>query len=346
MPVIDQKHTDQYAIYNADCMEVLPELPDRSVGLSIYSPPFPELYQYSDDVRDMTNCVTYQESIDQYEFVVEQVARLTKPGRITCVHCTDLRHGAMYQRDFPGDIVRIHEKHGMRYFCRVTIWKDPWEFARRTRMKTLMHKTVSIVDSSESRIAPADYLLVFKKSGKNAEPIRHVEGFKNYAGGKEIPPALVRDFANYKGDPRFNLLSHWIWRNYASPVWMDIRRKRLMPYEEGREKQEEKHVCPLQLDVIERCVELWSNPGDTVLTPFMGVGSEVHVAVGMGRRGVGVELKGTYYRQAVKNVAMPMLPPDLQRDMMVNTEYPDDGTDFDEELDDSEFEYEPEEQEA
>ena len=262
----------------------------------------------------MTNCVTYQESLDQYRFVVEQISRLLKPGRQTCVHCTDLRHGAMYQRDFPGDIIRIHEELGLRYFCRTTIWKDPWEFARRTRMKSLMHKTVSVVDSSESRIAPADYLLVFKKAGKNAEPIKHPKGFRHYAGENEVPPELIRDFGNFKGDPRENLLSHWIWRQYASPVWMDVRRSRMIGGSDGHgnskaakealENEEERHVCPLQLDVIERCVTLWSNPGDIVLTPFMGIGSEVFQSVAMGRKGVGVELKETYYRQAVKNAVL------------------------------------------
>jgi len=304
VPIIDQQITSEYAIYHGDTMELLPTLPDKSVGLSVYSPPFPELYQYSDDVRDMTNCVSYQESLDQYRFVVEQVARVLKPGRLTAVHCTDLRHGPMYQRDFPGDIIRIHEELGLRYFCRTTIWKDPWEFARRTRMKSLMHKTVSIVDSSESRIAPADYLVVFKKTGKNAEPIKHEKGFKHYAGANEVPADLIRDFANFKGPPISNLLSHWIWRQYASPVWMDIRRQRMMPYKESKENEEERHVCPLQLDVIERCITLWSNPRDIVLTPFMGVGSEVFQSVVMGRKGIGVELKETYYRQALRNAVL------------------------------------------
>ena len=221
----------------------------------------PELYQYSDDVRDMTNCVSYEESIEQYRFVVKQVERLTKPGRMSCVHCTDLRHGAMYQRDFPGDIIRIHEDAGMRFFCRVTIWKDPWEFARRTRMKSLMHKTVSVIDSAKSRIAPADYLLVFKKVGVNPIPIKHEKGFRYYCGKNPVPPKLVRDFGSYRGDPRGNLLSHWIWRQYASPVWMDIRRDRLLPYKTARENVEEKHVCPLQLDVIERWFPPASSPG-------------------------------------------------------------------------------------
>ena len=303
MPVIDQCVNDQYALYHSDCMEVLPAMPAESVGISVYSPPFPELYQYSDDVRDMTNCTSYDESIDQYRFVVKEISRLTKPGRMTCVHCTDLRRGPHYQRDFPGDIVRVHEELGLHFFCRVTIWKDPWEFARRTRMKSLMHKTVSVTDSSTSRIAPGDYLLVFKKAGQNQVPIRHEKGFRYYAGETPIPADLVRDFGSYRGDPRNNLLSHWIWRQYASPVWMDIRRGRLMPYQQARETEEEKHVCPLQLDVIERCLILWSNPGETLLTPFMGVGSEVYCAVINGRRGVGCELKATYYRQAVRNLS-------------------------------------------
>lgn len=302
MPVIDQVITDEYALYHADCMEVLPELENNSIDLSIYSPPFPELYQYSDDPRDMTNCTSYDESIEQYRYVVREVSRLTKSGRLSCVHCTDLRHGQMYQRDFPGDIVRVHEEMGMRFFCRVTIWKDPWEFARRTRMKSLMHKTVSVVDSSESRVAPADYLLIFKKVGKNASPIKHEKGFRNYAGSTELPSDLARDFQSYRGDPRNNLLSHWIWRQYASPVWMDIRRDRLLPYVEARENEEEKHACPLQLDVIDRCLVLWSNPGETVLSPFAGVGSELYESVVNGRRAVGMELKSTYYRQARGNL--------------------------------------------
>lgn len=298
--IINQEIKDRYSLYHADCMEVIPELPLGSIDLSIYSPPFPELYQYSNDPRDMTNCTSYEESIDQYRYVVREISRLTKPGRMSCVHCTDLKRG-IYQRDFPADIVRVHEEAGLNFFCRITIWKDPWQFARRTRMLTLMHKTLTI-DSSMSRIAPPDYLLVFKKSGKNAEPISHPDGLRRYAGATPIPPDLVRDYANYKGDQRANLMSHWIWRQYASPVWMDIRRKRLLPYLGSKENPEEKHVCPLQLDVIERCLTLWSNPNDVMLTPFMGIGSEPHCAIVHGRRAIGVELKASYYRQAVQNV--------------------------------------------
>jgi DNA modification methylase len=249
----------------------------------------------------MTNCVSYEESMEQYRFVAKEVSRLTKPGRVTCVHCTDLKRGSIFQRDFPGDIIRVHEEVGFNFFCRITIWKDPWHFARRTRMRNLMHKMI-VQDSSFNRIAPPDYLIVFRKSGQNEVPITHKHGLTVYAGEEQIPADLIRDYSGFKGDQRKNLLSHWIWRKYASPVWMDIRRKRMLPHHSCKEKPEEKHVCPLQLDVIERCLTLWSNPGDVVLTPFMGIGSEAYMAVRMERRPIGIELKATYYRQAARNV--------------------------------------------
>lgn len=311
MPTRQQEITDAYAVYNADCMEILPELQDESIDLAIYSPPFPELYQYSDDPRDMCNCVSYQESIEQYRFIVKEMSRLTKPGRLNCVHCTDLKRGILYQHDFPGDIIRVHEDAGMHFFCRVTIWKDAWDFARRTRMKTLMHKTI-VENAADSRVAPADYLLMFKKPGKDENPVTHADGFRVYFGKNDIPKEL-HEYKSYRGDQRKNALSQWIYRQYASPVWMDIRRERLLggmkqgasvAAKEAIENDEERHVCPLQLDVIDRCLEMWSNKGDTVLSPFMGIGSEVHEAVKLGRKGIGIELKATYYRQALKNVSL------------------------------------------
>ena len=303
MPIITQQITDRYAAYNADCMEVLPGLKAESVDFSVYSPPVPELYQYSNDPRDMSNCATYGEGIAQYQFVVNEIARVTKPGRVTAVHCMDLKRGSVFQRDFPGDIVRAHEAAGFNFFCRITIWKDPWLIARRTRMRSLMHKSI-VNDSAGCRVAGADYVLVFRKSGENKEPITHPDGLKKYAGEEPIPGDLLAGFSNYTGDQRKNLLSHWIWRRYASPVWMDIRSGRLMPYKEARETDEEKHVCPLQLDVIERCLTLWSNPGDVVLTPFLGVGSEAYASLINGRRAIGIELKETYYRQALRNIEL------------------------------------------
>lgn len=319
MPVIDQTITDAYAIYNADCMEVLPTLPRESVGFAVYSPPFPELYQYSDDPRDMSNCTRYEEAIEQYRYIVREIARLLLPGRLTAVHCTDLKRDQIRQRDFPGDIIRVHDEAGLDYFCRIAIWKDAWEFARRTRMTTLMHKTL-VEDSSRSRVAPADYLCVFRKRGTNPQPITHAEGFREYAGGRGIPEELLREFKSYSGDQRKNALSHWIYRQYASPVWMDIRRGRLMPYDKARETPEEKHVCPLQLDVIDRCLSLWSNPGDTILSPFAGVGSELYEAVRLGRRGLGMELKPTYYRQACENLARASAFT-LESEISMSTEY-------------------------
>jgi DNA modification methylase len=303
MAVINQVMTDNYAMYHADCMEVMPTLKAGSVGFSIYSPPFPELYQYSNDPRDMSNCTNYDEGIEQYRYIVREVHRLTMPGRISAVHCMDLKDGQMYQTDFPGDIVRVHREAGFHFFCRVTIWKDPWLIARRTRLKSLMHKTL-VNDSSKARVAGPDYVLVFRKGGENPNPIRHSHGLKTYAGEREVPKDLVARFLNYTGDQKKNLLSHWIWRAYASPVWMDIRTGRLLPFQHTKENEDEQHVCPLQLDVVERCLTLWSNPEDVVLTPFMGVGSEVFMATRMGRKALGIELKATYFNQACKNVKM------------------------------------------
>ena len=317
MAVINQEICEQYAIWNADNMEVLPTLPSESVGFSVYSPPFPEKYAYSNDPRDMSNVATYQEGLDQYQFIVNEIFRLTKPSRLTAVHCMDLKKGQYTQRDFPGDIVRAHEAAGFGFVCRICIWKDPWLIARRTRMKSLRHKNIC-EDSATVRIGPADYVLVFKKGGVNPEPIEHPHGLKTYAGETPMPEDLVRRFRNFKGDQRTNLLSHWIWRRYASPVWMDIRSGRLMPYLDSKENEEEKHVCALQLDVIERCLTLWSNPGDVVLTPFLGVGSEVFQAVAMGRKGLGIELKESYFRQAQKNIRLAFQPVEVQEDLFAD----------------------------
>lgn len=333
MAVIDQELTERYALYNADCMEVLPGLKAESIGVSIYSPPFPELYQYSNDPRDMSNCTKYEEGIDQFRFVVNEVFRLTMPGRLTCVHCMDLKRGSYFQRDFPGDIIRVHEEAGFNFVCRVTIWKDPWLIARRTRMKSLRHKNIC-EDSASVRIGPADYVLVFKKGWTNPNPIRHPHGLKTYAGERQIPEDLVKRFANYKGDQRKNLMSHWIWRAYASPVWMDIRSGRLLPYEDSKENEEEKHVCPLQLDVIDRLLTLYSNPGDTLLTPFAGVGSELYCALINDRKAIGTELKSSYYRQAVRNVRAGAEGQTVERSLLdtVDDEATEDSEEFEEEL--------------
>jgi DNA modification methylase len=299
MAVTTQNIHEKFAIYNGDCCEVAPTLPDASVGFSVYSPPFAELYNYSSNDRDMSNCATYQEFLDHYAFIVAQIFRITKPGRLTVVHCMDLKISGG-QRDFPGDIIRLHERLGWHYQTRITIWKEPLAYALRTRQLGLQHKQI-VKDSSRCHAAGSDYILAFRKGGVNKEPISNPHGITTYAGANSPPSELIKKYANWE-NPRTNKLAHWIWQRYASSVWMDIRPGRLLPYREAKENEEEKHVCPLQLDVIDRCLQLWSKEGDVTFTPFMGVGSEVYRAFKMGRRPIGIELKPSYYRQALRNL--------------------------------------------
>lgn len=314
MAVIDQFIGDRYALYNADCMEVLPSIPDESVHLSIYSPPFCGLYHYSSSERDMSNCRSYQEFFEHYGFLVEQIARVTIPGRCSAVHCMDVPgkgNGATAIMgvganvgtgliDFPGDIIRLHETHGMHYCCRYHVWKEPLGVRNRTMAKGLAHKQI-VDDSTLCDVASADYLLLFRKQGDNPIPVSHPNGLLEYAGARSIPHEL-REWRGHKGKQTENRYSHWIWRQYASAFWDDVRIDRVLPYQESRDADDERHVHPLQLDVIDRTVILRSNPGETVLTPFMGVGSEVYGAVVNGRKGIGIELKPSYYRQAVQNI--------------------------------------------
>ena len=303
MAVIDQDLTDRWAVYNGDCCEVLPTLPDGSAHLSVYSPPFCGLYHYSSSERDLSNARTYAEFFDHYEFVVRELTRLTMPGRISAVHCMDVpTDGANVcgYTDFPGDVIRLHLKLGWEYLPRICIWKEPLEVRNRTMSKALAHRQIC-EDSTLTNVACADYLIPFRKKGKNPVPVVHPTGLHSYAGSREIP-AEVRRYKGWTGKQTGNRYSHWIWRQYASCFWDDVRLGRVLPYKETRDPEDEAHFHPLQLDVIERAVVLWSNPGEVVLTPFMGVGSEVYGAVALGRKGLGVELKPAYYRQAVKNL--------------------------------------------
>jgi DNA modification methylase len=279
------------------------------VHFSIYSPPFAHggggLYVYSSSDRDLSNNPNYERFFEHYRFVVEQVSRLTIPGRLSAVHCTDTissNTGMDHLRDFPGDIIRLHESCGFYYIARHTIWKEPLWVRNRTLCKNLAHKTI-VDDSAYAGVASADYLLMFRKHGKNPIPIAHPAGLDNYAGEQPIPHEL-RGYRGWKGNQTENRFSHWIWRQYASSIWADINMERVLPYEEARDKEDEKHVHPLQLDIIDRAVTLRTNPGEIVLTPFLGVGSEAYSAVCLGRKAVGVELKTSYYNQAVKNLRM------------------------------------------
>jgi DNA modification methylase len=304
MNVIDQEVTDNYAIYNGDCVEVINTFPDQSVHLSLYSPPFCGLFHYSSSERDMSNCRSYDEFFVNYEYLVKELHRVTLPGRLTGVHCMDVpREGANLNGgliDFPGDIIRLHEKNGFQYCARYSVWKEPLGVRNRTMAKGLTHKQI-VEDSSKCDVASADYLLMFRKRGENPIPIKHPNGLMRYAGSREVPAELMK-YKGWKGKQTENRYSHWIWRQYASAFWDDVRLERVLRYKEARDQEDERHIHPLQLDVIERAVTLWSNPGETVLTPFMGVGSEVYGAVINDRRGVGVELKSSYYRQAKKNL--------------------------------------------
>jgi DNA modification methylase len=297
--------TDRYALYLDDCLAVMPKLPDGSVHFSVYSPPFAGLYHYSSSPRDLSNSRDYPEFLEHYGFVVSEIHRLTMPGRLTAVHCMDVPNGNTgsgddHLMDFPGDIIRLHARIGFRYVARYHVWKEPLAVRNRTMAKKLAHRTV-VEDSSRCGMASADYLLVFRKGGENPEPIEHPIGLTEYAGERAIPSELLK-FRGHTGNQIENRYSHWIWRQYASAFWDDVRIGRVLPYLESRDEEDEKHVHPLQLDVIDRALVLWSNPCDTVLTPFMGVGSEVYAAVRAGRRAIGVELKPTYFRQALKNL--------------------------------------------
>jgi len=310
MAVKDQNLTERYAVYNGDCIEVMQSLPNASVHLSVYSPPFAGLYQYSSDAADLSNCVNYQEFLEHYRFCVEQIFRLTLPGRMTAVHCMDVptgNSGCDHLRDFPGDIIRLHESIGFKYAARFHVWKEPLTIRNRTMMKSLSHKCLT-QDSTKCSMANADYLLIFRRSGENSIPVEHPNGLLNYAGEREVPPE-VKKYRGWKGSQLENRFSQWVWRQYASAFWDDVRLDRTLPHREGKDPEDEKHVHPLQLDVIERACVMWSNPGEIVLTPFMGVGSEVYGAVINGRKAIGIELKPSYYRQALRNLekAQPQL---------------------------------------
>jgi len=295
--------TDRFALYHGDCVEVMQSLPAASIALSIYSPPFGGLYHYSSDDRDLSNCADYGEFFKHYHFTVQELARLMMPGRMTAVHCSDVptgNSGIDALIDFPGDIIRLHKEHGFHYVARYSVWKEPLAVRNRTLQKSLAHKTI-VDDSSRCSVANADYLLVFRRAGENKIPIAHPIGLTEYAGERR-PPVDVLKYRGWKGKQTENRYSHWIWRQYASAFWDDVRIGRVLPFREARDSEDEKHVHPLQLDVIDRILVLWSNPSETVLTPFMGIGSEIYGAVVAGRRGIGIELKASYYRQAIKNM--------------------------------------------
>jgi DNA modification methylase len=299
--VIDQQVTAEYAIYHGDCVLVLRGIPDDSVHVSISSPPFSSLYSYTDAIQDLSNVRTDAEFFAGLEFMIQELARVMMPGRIVAFHCMNLpstieRDGFIGIRDFRGDLIRLYQKHGFIYHSEVVIWKDPLVAATRTHAIGLAHKQI-VQDSALCRTGIPDYLIAMRKPGKNPEAISHPHGFTRYIGDpKNIPPrsSIL--------DPRKNKFAHQVWQRYASPVWFDINPSDTLQKESAREDEDSRHICPLQLTVIRRAIELWSNPGDVVLSPFAGIGSEGYVALEEGRRFVGIELKSSYYQQACRNL--------------------------------------------
>ena len=298
--------TDKYCLYNDDCCKVMPKLKSGSIGHSIFSPPFSDLYSYSDDLADIGNN-SYSGFMKHFGFVVKELYRLLMPGRVCAIHCMDLptykRSGEeIGLRDFSGDLIRLFQEHGFIFHSRHCIWKDPLVAATRTKAIGLAHKQI-VKDSAMCRMGIPDYLLAFRKPGENPKPISHPTGLQTYHGSREIPKTLDRFMVpDDEYDGKTDKRSHWIWQKYASPVWDDIRQTKVLQFRAARDEEDTKHICPLQIDVIERCMVLWTAPGDTVLTPFLGIGSEAYVAVKNGRKAIGIELKSRYFRTAVKNV--------------------------------------------
>jgi DNA modification methylase len=277
LKVKDQFISKKFALYNGDCVEVMKGIPDNSIHYSIFSPPFASLYTYSNSDRDMGNCRTHSEFYDDFRFAVNELYRVLMPGRNVSFHCMNLptskeRDGYIGIEDFRGDLIRIFQSAGFIYHSEVCIWKDPVTAMQRTKALGLLHKQLK-KDSCMSRQGIPDYLVTMRKPGENPERVTHTN--------QTFP---VKE-----------------WQQYASPVWMDINPSDTLQKESARENNDERHICPLQLQVIDRGLRLWSNPGDTVLSPFAGIGSEIVESVRMGRRGVGIELKESYYNQAVIN---------------------------------------------
>ena len=302
MNCIKQVVTDQYAIYNGDCVEVIAGLPDKSVDYSVFSPPFSSLYTYSNSPRDMGNARNDGEFFEQFQFLIKQMARVMKPGRNVSFHCMQLptskeRDGYIGLKDFRGDLIRAFQAEGFIYASEVTIWKDPVTAMQRTKALGLLHKTVR-GNGSFSRQGIPDFLVTMRAPGDIADDNR----VRHYRDDAEVDLEAAKAGVD-RSEIECNHLPVQEWQQLASPVWMDINPSDTLQYKSAREHDDERHICPLQLEVIRRGIKLWTNPGDVVLTPFLGIGSEVYTAVEMGRRGIGAELKESYFSQAAKNIA-------------------------------------------
>lgn len=299
MKVINQVIKDQYALYNCDCVDLAKSIPDNSIDYTIYSPPFVSMYVFSNSERDMGNNADHATFWEHYKYLIAENFRITRPGRLVSIHCMNLptskqNDGFIGLSDFRGDIIKAHQDAGFIYHSEVCIWKDPVVAMQRTKALGLLHKTIR-KDSSMSRQGIADYIVTMRKPGVNDKPIRH------YRDHEEMMEVCREE----KLDPLIeeqNIFSVDDWQRIASPVWMDIRQGNTLNAQAARDPDDIKHISPLQLDVIERCLRLWSARGDTVYTPFLGIGSELYQAIKFGRKGIGSELKESYFKQAVENL--------------------------------------------
>nr|DAX95415.1 MAG TPA: Helicase of the snf2 rad54 family [Caudoviricetes sp.] len=312
MEILNQKIDDRYGMYNGDCVEVLKEISDNSIHYSIFSPPFASLYTYSNSDRDMGNSASDNEFYEHFKYLISELYRVTMPGRLLSFHCMDIpmmksRDGVIGLKDFSGELIRLFTDAGFIYHSRVVIWKDPLVEATRTKALGLLHKQLC-KDSAMCRQGLPDYLITVRKPGENPEALHKPDGFDRFIGenepeGEKIPrPEPNKEKFDKK--EKYNevpVYSHQVWRRYASPVWMDIKQSNTLTAKVAREEKDERHICPLQLDVIARGIELWTNENDIVLDPFAGIGSTNYVALKMGRRTIGVELKENYYNIAVEN---------------------------------------------
>lgn len=306
--VIDQVEGKGWKLWNADCVDVTRGLPEASVGYTIFSPPFESLYTFSDHERDMSNCSDSKTFWAHFKFLIAELFRVTKPGRLCSIHCmqlptSKLRDGFIGLRDFRGEIIRAFQAEGFIYHSEVCIRKDPVAAMQRSKSIGLLHKQIC-KDSSLSRMAVADYVVTMRKTGDNLEPISG--SFDCYYGDETTPVGpLVTETGNMRttnvpGDAWYSVA---VWQRYAEPVWMDINQSDVLSHRAARDHDDERHISPLQLTIIRRCIDLWSNVGDVVYSPFAGIGSELYCAVEMGRKAVGAELKASYFDQAVKNLA-------------------------------------------
>lgn len=291
MKAIKEATGENWHAWNGDCVEVIADLPDESVDMSVFSPPYLSLYTYSNSDRDMGNAASDAEFYRHFGFLIDHLYRVIKPGCVIAVDCMTVpamkvKDGYIGLKDFRGDLIREFRQRGFIWHSEHVAWKDPLIEATRTKAIGLMHKQL-LKDSSIARAGLPQYILAFRKPGERKVPIAHPNGVDYFIG---------------EDGPTTGNLSHERWRRYASPVWMDINFTRTLNYRPGREATDEKHIAPMALDLIERALWLWSNPGDVVLTPFMGIGSEVYSAVSMGRKGIGIELKPSYFDQAAKNI--------------------------------------------